>query len=145
MKYQNLNVLSKDFRDSLSSDAVAEVQSMINAKGNNRKQRRDITKSLNRMKTILEYSQRHVDRSAYNEYQKVLDKNYVHFFSCMALTMIEQYHWKESEDDEHGQISSLIERVDKTIRKYAEQGLGTEDIADLLEEKTGIKLVADNK
>ena len=63
----------------------------------------------------------------------------------MALTMIEQYHWKESEDDEHGQVSSLIERVDKTIRKYAEQGLETEDIADLLEEKTGIRLVADNK
>ena len=49
--------------------------------------------------------------------------------------------WRE--DDTHDQISSLLERVDKKINKYAKMGYTTEDIVKLVEEKTEIVLMAD--
>ena len=145
MKYNSLNVLNVKQRpdDFMSNDVISEVANMIQAKGGNRSQRRRLEKSLSRMETILEHSQKYVDRSAYREYQKAVDKNYVHFFSCLALTMIEDYGWKEIEYNEHGQISSLLERVDKTIKKYSDMGYTTEDLVNKLDEMTGILLVAD--
>lgn len=143
-KYQSLNVLSqKKSSDYMSDDAIRDVANMLHASGANRSQRRRLERSLGQVETIMNHVQSRVDRSAYKEYMKELDKNYVHFFACLGLCMIEQYHWNETEDNDHGQISSLIERVDKTIRKYAEMGYETEDIVKVLEEKTGILLVPD--
>jgi hypothetical protein len=146
-KYQNLNVYNVKQRnkDFMSDDAITEVANMLNTSGQNRSQRRRLEKSLGKMETILEHSQKYLDRSAYKEYQKAVDKNYVHFFSCLALTMIEDYGWKETEENEHGQITSLIERVDKKIRKYADMGYTTEDLVAKLDELTGIVLVPDTQ
>ena len=80
-------------------------------------------------------------RSAYEQYQKAVDKNFLHFYAILALTMKEDYMWRE--DDTHDQISSLLERVDKKINKYAKMGYTTEDIVKLVEEKTEIVLMAD--
>lgn len=140
--YQSLNVLSQKNRsDFMSDDAIGEVANMIATKGGNRSQRRRLEKSLKRVETIREYAQRHVDDLAFKEYQRAVDKNYCHFFACLALTMVEKYKWVE--DDECDQISSLLEKVDKTITKYANMGYETEDLIKLVEEKTGLVLVPD--
>lgn len=136
MKYNSLRVLNE--RDFMTDDAITEVANMINAKGVNRGQKRRLEKSLSKMETILAHTQSHVDRSAYKEYQKRVEKNYLHFFAVLGLTMIEDYRWQETEENEHGPISSLFERVDKKINKYS--GYETEDILKILEDKTGIIL-----
>jgi len=144
MKYESLNVLNqKKPSEYMSDDCIQDVANMLKSKGGNRSQRRRLEKSLGRVETVLSHVQKRVDDSAYREYQKAVDKNYVHFFSCLALTMIEDYGWKETEDNEHGQITSLLERVDKTIKKYAELGYTTEDLTHKLDEITGILLVPD--
>jgi hypothetical protein len=142
MKYQNLNVLSQK-KDYMSDDCIQEVANMINNCGGNRSQRKRLERALNKVENIYSQAQKRVDRSAFRLYMDELDKNYVHFFACLGLCMIEQYHWNEAAENEHGQISSLIERVDKTIRKYAEMEYTTEDIVKELEDKTGILLVPD--
>lgn len=143
MKYQNLNVLSQK-KDYMSDDCIQEVANMINShSGTNRAQRKRLERALNKVENIYSQAQKRVDRSAFRLYMDELDKNYVHFFACLGLCMIEQYHWNEAAENEHGQISSLIERVDKTIRKYAEMEYTTEDIVKELEDKTGILLVPD--
>lgn len=139
---QSLNVLNqKTIKDYMSDDCIQDVANLLKAKGGNRSQRRRLEKSLSRVETVIAHAQKKVDDSAYREYQKAVDQNYVHFFACLGLTMIEDYHWKETENDEHGQLSSLFQRVDKKIKKYADLGYTTEDIVDHLDEITGIRLV----
>lgn len=143
-KYGSLNVLSqKTVKDYMSDDCIQDVANLLKAKGGNRNQRRRLEKSLGKVETVISHAQKKVDDSAYREYQKAVDKNYVHFFSCLALTMIEDYGWKETEDNEHGQITSLLERVDKKIKKYAELGYTTEDLVNKVEDITGLLLVPD--
>lgn len=144
MKYESLNVLSqKKPSEYMSDDCIQDVANMLKSKGGNRSQRRRLEKSLGRVETVLSHVQKRVDNSAYKEYQKAVDKDYVHFFSCLALTMIEDYGWNETEDNEHGQITSLLERVDRKIRKYSDLGYTTEDLTHKLDEMTGILLVPD--
>ena len=143
-KYTNLNVLNdRRFDDYMSDDAITTVANMINTSGANRKQRKAIAKSLNKVETIMNHCQKRVNYKAYEEYQKAVDSNFLHFFACLGLTMLEDYHWKETEDNDHGQITSLFQRVGKKIDKYAEMGYKTEDIVNLLDEKTGIYLMPD--
>ncbi len=139
-KYDQLNVLAIKEQDFMSDDAITKVANMIKATGDNRSQRRRLEKSLGKMQTILEHSQKYVDRSAYKEYQKCLDENYVHFFACLALTMGEDYKWKE--DETHNQISSILQRVDKKIKKLAEAGYCTTDIIQMVDDKYDITLQA---
>ncbi len=139
-KYDQLNVLAIKQQDFMSDDAITKVANMIKATGDNRSQRRRLEKSLGKMQTILEHSQKYVDRSAYKEYQKCLDENYVHFFACLALTMGEDYKWKE--DETHNQISSILQRVDKKIKKLAEAGYSTTDIIQMVDDKYDITLQA---
>ena len=141
-QYQSLNVLSQKKRsDFMSDDAISEVANMINASGENRNQRRRLERSLRKIENIHNHVQKHLDRSSYKEYQTRLDENYVHFFCCLALTMGEKYKWKE--DETHDQISSILESVDKTISKYANQNYSTDDLVELVDELYDIRLVAD--
>ncbi len=140
-KYSSLNVLNR--KNYMTDDVIGDVANIINAKGRNRSQRRRLEKSLGKVETIMAHAQKHLDYKAYEEYQKAVDSNYIHFFACLGMTMIEDYNWKESEDNEHGQIMSLFERVNKKIVKYSNMGYNTEDIVDRLEEVTGIKLIPD--
>lgn len=141
-KYQSLNVLSqKKPNEYMSDDAIQDVANMINASGENRSQRRRLERSLRKVENITAHAQKHLDDSAYKEYQKRLDTNYIYFFSCLALTMADKYKWKE--DESHDQISSIIESVDKTISKYANQGYTAEKLADLVDERLDIRLLPD--
>ena len=144
-KYQSLNILNiKNRKDYMSDDCIQDVANMINASGQNRSQRRRLEKTLGKVETIMEHTQSRVDRSAYSEYQRAVDQNFLHFFAILGLTMLEDYRWEETEDNDHGQITSLFQRVDKKIKKYAEMGYTTEELVGLLDEKTGILLVPDS-
>lgn len=141
--YNDLNVFEKaNLAKDLNMDTVDQVAAMINSKTTNRSQRRRLEKSLKRVNTIYSHVQNRVDRSAYKEYQKAVDENFLHFYSILALTMKEDYHWRE--DETHDQISSLLERIDNKIKKYAEKGYTTEDLVKLLNETCDIQLISDN-
>lgn len=141
--YNDLNVFEKaNIAKDLNMDTVDQVAAMINSKTTNRSQRRRLEKSLKRVNTIYSHVQNRVDRSAYKEYQKAVDENFLHFYSILALTMKEDYHWRE--DETHDQISSLLERIDNKIKKYAEKGYTTEDLVKLLNETCDIQLISDN-
>lgn len=140
--YNDLNIFEKaNLARDLNMDTVDQVAAMINAKTTNRSQRRRLEKSLKRVNTIYSHVQNRVDRSAYTQYQKAVDENFLHFYSILALTMKEDYHWRE--DETHDQISSLLEKVDNKINKYAEKGYNTKDLVKLLDETCDIKLIAD--
>jgi hypothetical protein len=141
--YNDLNIFEKaNLAKDLNMDTVEQVAAMINSKATNRSQRRRLEKSLKRVNTIYNHVQNRVDRSAYTQYQKAVDKNFLHFYSILALTMKEDYHWRE--DETHDQISSLLERVDKKINKYAEKNFTTEDLVKLVNETCDIQLISDN-
>ena len=140
--YNDLNIFEKaNLAKDLNMDTVDQVAAMINAKTTNRSQRRRLEKSLKRVNTIYSHVQNRVDRSVYTQYQKAVDENFLHFYSILALTMKEDYHWRE--DETHDQISSLLEKVDNKINKYAEKGYNTKDLVKLLDETCDIKLIAD--
>jgi hypothetical protein len=138
--YQNLNVLNlKKRNDYMSDDAVTDVANLISSSGCNRSQRRKIARDLGKVETIMAHTQKRLDRSMLTEYQTLLDKDMVHFCCGLAITLMDRYKWKE--DDTHDQISSMIESVTKTLEKYANMGYTTEDMAELVEERTGIQLI----
>lgn len=134
------NVLSNGNLD--SQDTVSQVASMINSSGYNRGQRRRLEKALGKTNKLSQKVQHKIGNKVYEEYKKAVSQNYVHFFSALALTMLEDYHWQE--DDKHDQISSILERVGNKIDKYAAQGYTTETLAQLVEDKIGIILVPDD-
>lgn len=139
-KYASLNVLAqKNQNNCMSDDALTEVANLINTCGENRSQRRRLERSLRKVENITAHAQKHLDDSAYKEYQKRLDTNYLYFFSCLALTMADKYKWRE--DESHDQISSIIESVDKTISKYANQGYTAKQLADLVDKRFDIRLL----
>lgn len=133
------NVLSNTAN---KEDTISQVAAMINNSGYNRGQRRRLEKALSKTNKLTERAQKKLDDSAYREYQEAVSKNYLHFFAILALTAGEDYKWQE--DDKHDQISSLLERVDKKIKKYANQGYNTEDLISMVDEKYGIVLIPDN-
>lgn len=142
-RFDEMNVFDKvNLAKDLNLDSVDKVAAMINTKTKNRGQRRRLEKSLKRIDKIYKHVQDKVDRSAYEQYQKAVDNNFLHFFAILALTMKEDYMWRE--DETHDQISSLLERVDKKINKYAKKGFNTEDIVNLVDETCDIKLIPDN-
>ena len=136
-----VNVLSNNARE--KEDTINQLASIIKSSGCNRSQRRRFEKALKKTENITAQVQKNVNTKAYKEYQDAVDRDYVHFFACLGLTMMESYHWQESEDNDHGQITSLFERVNKTIQKYSDMGYSTEDIVNLLDERTGIRLVTE--
>ena len=125
----------------MSDDAITEVANMINNSGANRKQRRKLARDLGKVENILSHTQKHVDNKAYEEYQRRIDKDFLHFFACLALVAGEDYHWRE--DEKHDQISSLLERVGKKIDKYSAMGYTTEDLVKLVDEKYDLQLVSE--
>ena len=142
-KFDEMNVFEKaNLAKELNMDSIDKVAAMINTKTTNRGQRRRLERSLKKVEKIYKHVQDKVDRSAYEQYQKAVDKNFLHFFAILALTMKEDYMWRE--DETHDQISSLLERVDKKINKYAKKGFNTEDIVNLVDETCDIKLIPDN-
>lgn len=145
-KYQSLNVLSNSARrfDIENRDAVAEVASMLNASGN-RSQRRKLEKTLNKTEKILAKCEQSAREKANKALEIRADANFMYIFACVGLVLNEDYYWKEDPDQDHGQITSFFERLTKKMEKYSEQGYSTEDIINLLDERTGISLISTQK
>lgn len=133
------NVLSNGNRD--QQDTIDQVAAMINSAGYNRGQRRRLEKALGKTSKLSQKCQQKLSQNIYKEYAEAVDENFLHFFSVVALTLAEDYHWRE--DETHDQISSMLERVSKKIDKYSAQGYSTQDLVELVEEKTGLVLVPD--
>ena len=141
---ESLNVLSNTLRDKfMEQDVIDSVANMINTSGANRAQRRRLEKGLARANKLSESAQKKLDHSAYNKYKEITDRDFVHFNAVLCLVMYEDYGWKETEDNDHGQITSLMERIQKKMRKLQEEDYTTEDIVDMVDNLTGIKLISD--
>lgn len=142
-KYQSLNVLAKrpNIINMEDYDPVLEVEAMLNASGN-RAQRKKLQKTLNKTEKILAKCEKSAKAKADKELDIRADANFMYVFACVGLTLNEDYHWKEDPDQDHGQITSFFERLTKKMEKYSDQGLSTEDIIKLLDEKTGVQLVS---
>ena len=143
-EYKRLNVLSQrsfldDYKD---RNAVNEVTAMVNTAGN-RRTRRKIEKSLIKTENILRYADKKAAERANEEIIKRTDSNYVHFFAILALTMYEDYRWRENYDNDHGQITSLMERLNKKMVKY--EGYSTEEVVKIVDDLTGILLMTDKQ
>ena len=143
-EYKRLNVLSQrsfldDYKD---RNAVNEVTAMVSSAGN-RRTRRKIEKSLIKTENILRYADKKAAERANEEIIKRTDSNYVHFFAILALTMYEDYRWRESDDNDHGQITSLMERLNKKMVKY--EGYSTEEVVKIVDDLTGILLMTDKQ
>ena len=129
------------YNETLSQqDTIDQVAAMINSSGYNRGQRRRLEKALGRTNKLSQKCQNKIGNRIYKEYQDTVDKNFVHFFSILALVLDEDYHWKE--DESHDQISSMLERVGNKLNKYSsEKGYTTENLMKLVEDRLGIVLV----
>lgn len=132
-----VNVLNPKFVN--TDDAISEVAAMINNSGKNRNQRRRLERALRKTENIVTHAQNRLDQSAFREYEKVAEKDMVHFFAILGIVFVDDYKWKE--DDTHNQIESLFRRMSSKIEYFANQGMTTDDIVKLLEDKTGIVLV----
>lgn len=132
-----VNVFNPDYIN--TEDAISEVAAMINNSGANRNQRRRLERALRKTENIVTHVQDRLDQSAFKEYEKVAEKDMVHFFAILGIVFVDDYKWLE--DDNHNQIESLFRRMSNKINYFANQGMTTDDIVKLLEEKTGIVLV----
>lgn len=141
MKNEPLNVLSSAYREKLSP--VDEVAQMLTAPGVSKTERKQILRALNKTTRLTEKAQKRLDQSAYEKYRDITDLDFVHFNAILGLVLYEDYHWKEDENQEHGQITSMMERIQKKMRKYQKLGYSTHDIVKELDDKTGILLVPD--
>lgn len=134
------NVLSNEALS--QQETIEQVAALINNAGYNRGQRRRLEKALGKTNKLSQKCQNKIGQRIYKEYQETVDKNFIHFFSILALVLDEDYRWKE--DDSHDQISSMLERVGNKMNKYsAEKGYTTEDLMQIVEDRLGIVLVPD--
>lgn len=141
---EGMNVLSNTFRDKfLETDTIDAVANMINTSGANRAQRRRLEKGLAKTNKLSSKAYNHIENKVYNKYKEVTDEDYIHFNAVLALVMYEDYNWKETPDNTHGQITSLLERLQKKMTKLKEEGYTTQDIVNKVDELTGILLVSD--
>ena len=147
--YQGLNVLSNQSRKNLdiaNIDTIDEVANMIKSSGASRGERRRLEKALAKTNKLsakaLKKAQEKVNYEAYEEYKDITDLDFVHFNAILGLVMCDDYHWKEDGLD-HGQITSLFERIQTKMAKYNNLKKSTEDICKELYQKTGIILNSD--
>lgn len=140
MDYAPINVLSnKNFGTPATVDTV---NAMVNSYGN-RSQRRQVLKTLRKSETIRDWTNKEAQRRMERELGDRADDDLIWLIATLADTLYEDYHWKESPDNDHGQITSFIERFVKRMNSYANEGYSTRTMVEMVEEKTGIVLVPD--
>ena len=141
MNYTSLNVLDKP-KSTLAT--VNSVNAMVNSYGS-RSQRRDVMKTM--------HSRENMRQSFEAEYQRKLkesigdrsDDDLIWLLCTVADVLYEDYHWKETPENDHGQITSFMEKFVKRMNSYAKNGYSTRYMVDYIEKKTGIKLVPDKR
>lgn len=135
-----LNVLSNEYRNNL--DEIDELVASLKRSGASRSERRAILRTASRQNKLSAKAQEKAQEQAYEYYKQVIDKDMVYFFTMLGLTMIEDYHWQEKDTD-HGQISSLFDRLQAKMRKYEETDL--DKLVDKFYELSEIKLVSNQQ
>lgn len=138
MDYAPINVLSN--RNFGTPATVDSVNAFVSAQGN-RSQRRQVLKALRKSETIREWTNKEANKALQRELGDRADDDLIWMVATLADTLYEDYHWKESPDNDHGQITSFIERFVKRMNSYADKGYSTRDLVEMIEEKIGITLV----
>ena len=106
--------------------------------------RREAAKALRKTENITAYADKRATERANKELFDKMEKDMVYFFAVLGIVMYENYHWKETEENDHGQITSLYERLNKKMQSFNAQNMSTEDIVKRLEDMTGIVLIPEN-
>ena len=146
-KYQSLNVLNYSNKGTnfiTNDEAVNKLASMVNATGS-RSSRRKMERAINKSVKLQKAAEVRANQKAFSKVAERVDDDFMYLFGIIGITMYEDYHWKETEDNEHGQITSLYERLTKKMEKYTDMNYSTDDVLSHLEGLTGIKLVSSFK
>lgn len=149
--YQGLNVLNNKTRSAMPDitniDTIDEVANMIKSSGASRGERRRLEKALAKTNKLsakaLQKAQSKVNMKAYEEYREIAELDFVHFNAILGLVMCEDYHWKEKDSEEHGQLFSLFDRIQAKMKKYNKLGYSTKQVCERFEEVSGIMLMTD--
>ena len=139
--YQSLNVLNqRSFLDDLrDANAVNEVTAMVSASGN-RSTRRRVEKALNKTINITKHADKRATERANKELVNKADLDLVWMYACAGFVLMDDYRWKQTPDQEHGQIESFFDRLTAKMNDFNEQGLTVEQVAEEFEKRTGIEL-----
>ena len=146
-KYQSLNVLNHNNKSNnfiTNDEAINKLSSMVNATGS-RSNRRKMERAINKSVKLQKAAEARANQKAFSKVAERVDDDFMYLFGIIGITMYEDYHWKETEENEHGQITSLYERLTKKMEKYTDMNYSTDDVLNYLEELTGIKLVSSFK
>jgi hypothetical protein len=138
MNFAPVNVLAN--RNFGTPATIESVNAIVNAQGN-RSQRREVLKALRKSENIRSWTEKEAQKRMQMELGDRADEDLIWMVATLADTLYEDYHWKESPDNDHGQITAFIERFVKRMNKYAEDGYSTRALCEMIEEKTGIVLV----
>ena len=126
----------------MQQNEIDQVSAILNKAGN-RSARRSAEKALRKSSNIKEYYAKDAQRQIRERTMENGDNDLVWLICTLADTLYEDYHWKESPDNDHGQITAFIERFVKRMNRYASEGYSTKQLVDMIEEKTGICIVPD--
>ncbi len=138
MNYAPLNVLSN--KNFAPPGSVEAVDAMIQSRGN-RSQRREALKALRKSENIRAWTEKEAQKAMRREINERADDDLIWLVATVADTLYEDYHWKESPENDHGQITAFLERFVKRMNRYAEEGYSTKQLVDIIEQKMGIELV----
>ena len=141
MTYASLNVLNKPRR---TEATVNSVNAMVNRAGN-RSQRRDVMKTMHSRENMRQEFEAEYQRKLQESIGDRSDEDLIWMLCTCADVLYEDYHWKESPENDHGQITSFMEKFVKRMNNYANRGYSTRYMVDYIEQKTGIKLVPDKR
>lgn len=141
MTYASLNVLNKPFG---TEATVNSVNAMVNSYGS-RSQRRDVMKTMHSRENIRKEFEAEYRRKLQESIGDRSDDDLIWLLCTVADVLYEDYHWKETPDNDHGQISSFMEKFVKRMNNYAAKGYSTRYMVEYIEKKTGIMLVPDKR
>ena len=146
MKYQSLNVLNKKRTlEPFDADVVSQMEKAICSRNLSPSERKQVIRALKKTENIVNAAQGKLDRATYDECVRIVDSDFVHFTAALGLVMYEDYRWREGIDNDHGQISSMFDRLNKKLEKYKNKGYDTYQLCLELYTKTGIQIYSDKE
>lgn len=142
MNYAPVNVLNN--RNFGSPATIESVNAIVNRCGS-RSQRRGVVKALRKSENIRQWTEQQAQAALQRELGDRSDDDLIWLLCIVADTLVEDYHWKESPDNDHGQVTAFIERFVKRMNDYSAKGYTAKQLVQALEKKTGIVLVPDKR
>ncbi len=139
MNYAPVNVLSNR---GFTTATARSVDAFISSQGN-RSQRRECLKTLRKSENIRRWTEQEAQKAMRREINERSDDDLIWLIATLADTLYEDYHWKETPENDHGQITAFLERFVKRMNCYAAKGYSTRQLVEMIDEKMGIQLVPD--